>query len=105
MNKIIIVGIIAALSMTSGKHSTNERSELDEARKAIAASNDIYFESFVKNDPGIFIDRYAEDACIMAPNAPASCGPDAPLKFFRLAYDEIGLRNGKFITKHCCVYT
>ena len=34
----------------------------------------------------------------MAPNAPAVCGANAPLDFFRIAYNEIGLRNGKFIT-------
>ena len=33
----------------------------------------------------------------MLPDAPAMCGPDAALKFFRMAYD-MGLRNGKFIT-------
>jgi hypothetical protein len=26
------------------------------------------------------------------------CGEDAPLHFFRVAYHDIGLRNGKFIT-------
>ena len=34
----------------------------------------------------------------MPPNAPASCGADAPLKFYKIAYDKIGLRNGKFTT-------
>lgn len=75
-----------------------QTSNLDEAKKAIAASNAVYFESFVKNDSSIFIDRYAEDCCIMLPNAPAMCGPGAALKFFRVAYDSAGLRNGKFIT-------
>jgi ketosteroid isomerase-like protein len=74
------------------------KSNLDEAKKAIAESNAVYFESFAKNDSSIFIDRYAEDCCIMLPNAPALCGAGAPLEFFRMAYDEIGLRNGKFIT-------
>src|SRR5450432_2558149 len=72
---------------------------LEEAKKAIAESNAIYFQAFVKGDSSIFINRYAEDCCIMAPNAPAMCGPDSPLKFFRVAYHDFGLRNGKFITK------
>lgn len=75
-----------------------QKDRLAEARKAIAESNAIYFESFVKNDPSIFIDRYAKDACILAPNAPMMCGGDAVANFFKVAYDQIGLRGGKFIT-------
>lgn len=71
---------------------------LDEAKKAIAKSNDIYFTAFVKNDPSIFIDRYAEDACIMPPNSLPLCGPNAAADFFKIAYDQILLRNGKFTT-------
>ncbi|MVT12533.1 YybH family protein [Chitinophaga tropicalis] len=72
--------------------------KLQEARKAIAASNEIYFQAFVKGDSSIFIDRYAADCCIMPPGQPAICGPEAALEFFRTAYYKIGLRNGKFIT-------
>ncbi|HTD98180.1 MAG TPA: hypothetical protein VK668_02805 [Mucilaginibacter sp.] len=75
-----------------------ENSSLAEAKKAIAESNAIYFEAFAKGDSSIFINRYAKDCWIMAPNAPAMCGPDAPLAFFKKAYHDIGLRNGKFIT-------
>ena len=71
---------------------------LDEAKKAIAASNAVYFQAFAKGDSSIFINRYAKDCWIMPPNAPALCGADAPLQFFRTAYDKFGLRNGKFIT-------
>lgn len=72
--------------------------QLEEAKKAIAASNAIYFTAFVKNDSSIFINRYAEDACILAPNAPAACGREAIARFFRSGYRDYGLRNGKFIT-------
>lgn len=78
--------------------STTANDELAEAKKAISESNAIYFQSFAKGDSSIFIDRYAPDACIMAPGTPALCGKDAPLTFFRIAYRRIGLRNGKFIT-------
>jgi ketosteroid isomerase-like protein len=71
---------------------------LEEARKAIAASNEVYFQAFVKGDSSLFIERYADDCCIMAPGLPALCGTDAPCRFFRTAYHDIGLRNGKFIT-------
>ena len=72
--------------------------QLAEAKKAIAASNARYFESFVKNDSSIFINSYAEDACILAPNSPAICGHKAFAQFFRSAYQDYGLKNGKFIT-------
>ena len=72
--------------------------QLEEAKKAIAKSNALYFEAFVRNDSSIFINSYAEDACILAPNTPAACGPEAFARFFRVAYQDYGLRNGKFIT-------
>jgi ketosteroid isomerase-like protein len=80
----------------SGK--SNQNVLLEEAKKAIAASNAIYFVSFVKNDPSIFVDRYAKDACIMAPNASIMCGREAVAEFFKAGYEEVGLRNGKFVT-------
>ena len=78
--------------------SSKEKSKLDEVKAAIAKSNDIYFQSFVKGDSSIFIDRYAKDCCIMLPNTPAMCGENAALEFFKMAYYKFGLRNGKFIT-------
>lgn len=73
-------------------------SGLEEAKKAIAESNALYFQAFVKGDSSVFINSYAADACIMPPDSPPLCGPGAALEFFNLAYNEIGLRNGKFIT-------
>jgi ketosteroid isomerase-like protein len=70
----------------------------DDAQKAIAASNAIYFSAFVKNDASIFVDRYAADCEIMPPNMPLLKGSAGALKFFRLAYDTLKLRNGQFIT-------
>ena len=78
-------------------NSTNAEN-LSEARKAIAESNDIYFTSFKKNDPSIFVDRYASDAMILAPGAAQLSGRESITTFFRMAYDSIGLRDGKFIT-------
>jgi len=75
-----------------------QQSGLEEAKVAIAKSNDIYFQAFAKGDSSIFIQRYAKDCWIMAPNAQAWCGEGAPLDFFRTAYHQAGLRNGKFIT-------
>jgi len=90
----IATPLLALLSMSSQAQS----SSLEEARIAIAKSNDIYFQAFAKGDSSIFIDRYAKDCWIMTPNEQALCGEGAPLEFFRTAYNQIGLRNGKFIT-------
>ena len=89
---------LTILVMTLTTHLIFAQTNLEEAKKAIAESNDIYFTAFAKNDSSIFLNRYAEDACIMAPDMPAMCGRDAALNFFRIAYRDIGLRNGKFIT-------
>jgi len=93
---IMLIIVITASAKLFAQDRPNRN--LDEATKAIAASNAIYFKSFVKNDPAIFVERYAEDGCIMAPFAPRQCGPENALKFFRDAYDNYGLRNGEFIT-------
>lgn len=90
--------LILSLSLLNCGKPTNSNSNLEEAKKAIAESNEVYFQSFVKGDSSIFIERYAEDACILPPNTPAMCGKEAPLHFFKLAYEKIGLRDGKFIT-------
>ena len=88
---------IIAIALSCNKQKSTGKN-LSDAKKAIAASNAIYFESFVKNDVSIFLNRYAKDACIMAPGAPQSCGQEAAAKFFRVAYDDYGMRNGRFIT-------
>ena len=101
MNFVAIILFVFVTALLSGcsKSQSSSNADLEEAKKAIAESNAIYFDSFVKNDSSIFINRYAEDCCIMAPNAPAMCGPQTPLEFFRMAYKQFGLRGGKFITQ------
>jgi len=97
INSLLVILISIAVMACDSQAKTGS-TNLDEAKKAIAESNAIYFESFVKNDSSIFIDCYAEDACIMAPFAPQTCGKENAGGFFRTAYDNYGLRNGKFIT-------
>lgn len=96
--KIFLTTIACALFYITF-NSLGQRDGLAEAKLAIEASNAIYFQAFAKNDPDIFIARYADDCCIMAPGMPAQCGPNAAREFFRMAYDQFGLRNGKFITQ------
>jgi ketosteroid isomerase-like protein len=98
MNKIMLsTGFLLVLIACGIKEST-PNTDLAEATKAIQESNALYFQAFVKNDSSIFIQRYAEDACILAPNAPMLCGRQAAADFFRIAYHDFGLRNGKFMT-------
>jgi ketosteroid isomerase-like protein len=92
----ILLSVLSGLGFTAIQ--TQSKSSLEEAKKAIAESNAIYFQAFVKGDSSIFIHRYADDCCIMAPDMPALCGPTAALTFFRVAYKDAKLRNGKFIT-------
>jgi len=96
----IAAQLLASLlfSLNGNAQKLKDSPNLAAAKKAIAASNDIYFKAFAKGDSSIFIDRYATDCWIMPPNAPSMCGVDAPLEFFRKAYHDIGLRDGKFIT-------
>ena len=63
---------------------------IDEAKRAIAASNELYFQAFAKHDVLQFISLYAEDCWIMPPNAPVLCGPDAPGDFFEMTYTKLG---------------
>jgi ketosteroid isomerase-like protein len=90
MKKIFVLSVIVLTVQLSYAQSN--------LHEAIASSNNIYFQSFVKNDSSIFIDRYTEDCLIMIPNAPAMKGHAGALAFFKTAYNSIGLRNGKFIT-------
>ena len=95
---LVILAMTSACFVVKSQPGKGDKAELQEAIKAISASNAIYFESFVKNDPEIFKARYAKDACILAPNSPAVCGQGEAEKFFKFAYEDLGLRNGKFTT-------
>ncbi|HEY0655617.1 MAG TPA: nuclear transport factor 2 family protein [Chryseosolibacter sp.] len=92
--------LVLSLLVLSGSAFTQSKNNdpLAEAKAAIAKSNALYFQSFERNDSTIFIERYADDACIMMPNAPQLCGKQEVSNFFRVAYDQFGLRGGKFIT-------
>ena len=99
MKTIHTIVLLPAIMLMAGLSATAQNSKaLQEAKEAIAASNDIYFTSFARNDPAVFVERYAADCQIMAPGMPALSGREGALQFFRKAYDKIGLRGGKFIT-------
>lgn len=99
-NRLILFVLTMLIHAGSNAQPSKDvkKSLLEEAKNAIATSNAIYFESFEKNDSSKFLNRYAKDACILAPNTPALCGYEAIAEFFKIAYHGVGLRNGKFIT-------
>lgn len=96
MKSILTLSLLLLSIFSFGQSKKSD--PLAEAKAAIAESNAIYFTSFEKHDATIFIDRYADDACIMMPNAPHLCGKTEIENFFKAAYDEFGLRGGKFVT-------
>ena len=100
MNTNLLFAVLAAafLSLTIVGRTQTPETPLDDAKKAIAASNDVYFRSFETNDSSIFLARYAEDCRILVPDMSPLDGHDGARRFFRLAYDRIGLRGGRFIT-------
>jgi ketosteroid isomerase-like protein len=98
MKKIFFTAAVLAISFFNCTAQQKTSAGLEEAKKAIEASNKLYFQAFVKGDSSILIDRYTKDCWIMAPNTPALCGEDAPLEYFKTAYNKSGLRNGKLIT-------
>lgn len=96
MKRNTLLAIAIAFSHMTFAQKKSDR--LEEVKKIIAESNALYFTSFQKNDLSIFVNCYAKDACILAPNSPMTCGRDAAADFFKTAYNDYGLRNGKFIT-------
>ena len=94
----MLLGAVAAMPFGRAMAQSDHNALLEDARKAIAESNELYWQAFAKNDPSLVVDRYAEDCWIMGPNAPTLSGVDAAGNLFQAAYNKFGIRNGKFIT-------
>ena len=90
---LIAIFTIGVSSNAQNKVSKN----LQEAKKAVAAANLIYFDLYGKND-GSILRLYTQDACLMPPNAPAICGIEALAKDFKDTYATGTVKSGKFIT-------
>lgn len=79
---LIIIVLTLINGLAAGQSAKIEENVLlQEAKKAVAKSNAMYGQSLVKNDPSIFVNSYAEDACILAPNTPMACGREAITQF------------------------
>jgi len=99
--KIIITLCCVAMLKNPANYlsaQSNSNANLEEAKKKIASSNENYFQAFTKKDVSKFTTLYALDCWIMAPNVPTPCGPDAAGDYFQMAYNKIGIRNGKIIS-------
>lgn len=72
--------------------------------QSITRVNKQYGEAFAKNDSTLFLECYAPDACILAPNAPALCGEKKLLLFYKAACNT-GMRNIIFTTANWYGYT
>lgn len=80
MKTILTLLLFLTLAIKGNAQSTNKL--LQEARKAIEASNAIYSDLALKND-GSILTCYTEDACLLPPNSPPLCGKEAIVKFFK----------------------
>ena len=90
--------LIATIALSVSCNAQNNVSKsLQEAKKAIANANLTYFDLYGKND-GSILNLYTQDACLMAPNAPANCGIEALAKDFNDTYAAGTVKSGKFIT-------
>jgi ketosteroid isomerase-like protein len=81
MRTIISLAMLMAITLMSNAQ-TKSNHLLEEARKAIEASNAIFSDLANKND-GSILTRYTEDACLLPPNAPPVCGKDKIALFFK----------------------
>lgn len=65
---------------------------LDSVKASIAASNQLYGQSFSSGDSTMFIDRYTSDAVLMAPNMPAMAGTIGIAGFYKAALTQMGVK-------------
>ncbi|HEY9259848.1 YybH family protein [Chitinophaga sp.] len=94
--KLPVLLFIMVVCSFNGIAQSQQLSNLEDAKKAIAQANAIHFSLFAKND-GSILNLYTEDACLLMPGAPAFCGHDGLAKFFNDVY-AAGSRNGKITT-------
>src|ERR1700743_1633441 len=73
------------------------KDDLSPIKKEIAKTNALYFDLFKKYDDAI-VKLYTDDACLLAPNAPAICGKTALLKDFKDTYATRKIGGVKFVT-------
>lgn len=76
---ILSLSFLMAICIAHAQSKVNQ--ELEEAKKAIAASNAIFSDLAGKRD-GSILSRYTDDACLLPPNSAPVCGRENILHFF-----------------------
>jgi ketosteroid isomerase-like protein len=100
MKKSVLLSVLAIFTSFGINYcSAQSMPMLEQAKKEIAASNAVFHSSFTKNDSTIFLNCYADDACMIAPNSSLICGKAELAKLFRAGYNA-GVRSGQFVTTH-----
>ena len=80
MKAILTLATLLTITLISKAQTNN--SLLQQARKAIEASNAIYADLANKGD-GSILTRYTDDACLLPPNSAPVCGKENIAKFFK----------------------
>ncbi|MES1249369.1 MAG: hypothetical protein ABUL46_01725 [Chitinophaga rupis] len=81
MKKLILSLSLLTIACISQAQSEKDQ-QLEEAKKAIIASNAI-FSDLANKDDGSILTRYTDDACLLPPNSAPVCGRDNILHFFK----------------------
>jgi ketosteroid isomerase-like protein len=90
---ILLLSLLAAMCICQAQ--SKKDLQLQEARKAITASNAIYSDLANKGD-GSILTRYTNDACLLPPNSAPVCGRNNILNFFKNGPKV----HSKFIIQH-----
>jgi ketosteroid isomerase-like protein len=86
---LLLVAVAPVMAQSANK---------DEVVAAIRASNILYGKAYERGDSLMFMNRYTNDAWIMAPGLPSLKGPKAAEQFYTLAYHQMGIRQVKLST-------
>ena len=77
---VLLTSFVAGAIICQGQSKKNQ--QLEEARKAIIASNAIFSDLANKGD-GSILTRYTDDACLLPPNSAPVCGKGNIQNFFK----------------------
>jgi ketosteroid isomerase-like protein len=80
MKKFIFSLLLLTAAAATRAQSKND--QLEEAKKAITASNAI-FSDLANKDDGSILTRYTDDACLLPPNGAPVCGRENIANFFK----------------------
>jgi len=93
--KRIVLLLLFLVAVCISQAQSKKNQQLEEAKKAILASNAIYSDLANKGD-GSILTRYTDDACLLPPNSAPVCGRDSILNFFKSGPKV----HSKFIIQH-----